>query len=103
VPAWPLLWTLRPLDLGQLATTSTGGKLLGEVAAMSAKGHPAPPVLVPAMGLTVQDAAAALSLGYDIFHRDVEPQLKIVRLGRRKIVPVAELQRWLDENAERTL
>jgi len=57
----------------------------------------------PALALTVEQAAAALSVGYDVFHRSIEPRLRIVRLGRRKLIPVAELERWLAENAERTL
>ena len=57
----------------------------------------------PALALTVEQAAAALSVSYDTFHLLVEPQIKLVRLGRRKLIPVAELQRWLYANAERTL
>ena len=44
-----------------------------------------------------------MSVSYDTFHEQIEPHLKIVRLGRRKIVPVNELQSWLDQNAERAL
>jgi hypothetical protein len=29
--------------------------------------------------------------------------LRVVRLGRRRLVPVKELVRWLDENASRPL
>lgn len=54
----------------------------------------------PALALGVQEAAAALSVSYDTFHEQIEPGLRIVRLGRRKLVPVAELQRWLDEHGE---
>jgi excisionase family DNA binding protein len=57
----------------------------------------------PALALTVQEAAAALSVSYDTFHEQIEPELRIVRIGRRKLIPVAELERWLAENAERTL
>lgn len=57
----------------------------------------------PALALTVEQAAAAMSVSYDTFHEQIEPQLRLVRLGRRKLIPVAELERWLDEHAERTL
>lgn len=35
--------------------------------------------------------------------RRVQPTLRLVRLGRMRLVPVRELERWLDENAQRTL
>jgi excisionase family DNA binding protein len=54
----------------------------------------------PALALTTREAAQALSISYDVFHEAVEPQLRIVRLGRRKLIPVAELQRWLEDHAE---
>jgi excisionase family DNA binding protein len=55
------------------------------------------------LALTVREASAALSVSYDVFHESIEPELRIVRLGRRKLIPVAELQRWLDGRAERLL
>jgi excisionase family DNA binding protein len=54
----------------------------------------------PQLALTVEQAAAALSVSYDTYHEQIEPDLKIVRLGRRKLVAVTELQRWLDDHAE---
>lgn len=66
---------------------------------MSAKTKPE----TPALALTVEDAANALSLGYDAFKEHVWPELQIVRVGKRKMVAVTELQRWLDEHAESVL
>jgi excisionase family DNA binding protein len=60
-------------------------------------------VATPALALTVREAAAALSVSYDTFHEQIEPELRIVRLGRRKLIPVAELQRWLEAHAEALL
>jgi excisionase family DNA binding protein len=57
------------------------------------------PVVSP-LALTVEQAAAALSVSYDTWHEQIEPDVRIVRLGRRKLVPVTELQAWLDRNAE---
>jgi excisionase family DNA binding protein len=57
----------------------------------------------PALALTVEQAAAAMSVSYDTFHEQIEPELAIVRIGRRKLIPVAELERWLVKKAERTL
>ena len=57
----------------------------------------------PRLALNVREAAAALGVSWDTFHENVEPDLRIVRVGSRKLIPVTELQRWLDDNAERTL
>ena len=39
----------------------------------------------------------------DYLSEHVVHELRIVRRGRRKLVAVSELMRWLDENAERVL
>lgn len=57
----------------------------------------------PALALSIEQACAALGVGWDLFHTSIEPELRIVRLGRRKLVPVSELQKWLDTHAEATL
>lgn len=58
---------------------------------------------IPRLALTREEAAAALSMSLDSFERHVQPTVRMCRLGRMRLVPVNELQRWLDENAERTL
>lgn len=58
---------------------------------------------IPRLALTREEAAAAISMSLDSFERHVQPTLRLVRLGRMRLVPVAELERWLTENAERTL
>jgi hypothetical protein len=63
---------------------------------VSAPAKPQP----PALALNVQDAAASLSVSWDTWRDHIEPNVRIVRLGRRKLVPVTELQRWLDDHAE---
>lgn len=47
------------------------------------------------------EAAAMLSLSRDSFDRYVRPELRLVYVGRRRLVPIAELQRYLDEHAVR--
>ena len=37
------------------------------------------------------------------FRQHVAPELPWVRQGRKRVVAVAELERWLAENAERVL
>lgn len=53
--------------------------------------------------MNVQEACAALGVSWDTWHEHIEPQVNLVRIGSRKMVPVSELQRWLDDNAERPI
>ncbi len=55
----------------------------------------------PALALTVEQACAALSVSWDTWKAHIAPDVKIVRIGRRKVIAVSELQRWLDEHGER--
>jgi hypothetical protein len=55
------------------------------------------------LALTKPEAAAALSMSVDSFERYVQRDLKVVRRGRIVLVPVSELERWVAENAARTL
>src|SRR4051812_25752837 len=58
---------------------------------------------VPILALSVQEACEALGVSWDTWRLHIEPEVRIVRCGRRKIVAVAELERWLDRSAERAL
>lgn len=58
---------------------------------------------VPRLALSVQEACDALGVGWDFWREQVAPEVRIVRRGRRKLVPVAELERWLDAHAELAL
>lgn len=65
---------------------------------------PAPPLIapVPRVAVTREEAASALGMGsVDSFERYVQPHVRIIRRGRLRLVPVAELERWALENAER--
>jgi len=55
--------------------------------------------VVPQLALRVKDAAQALGMSVDSFERYVEPDLKLLRLGKMKLVPTYELQRFVNENA----
>jgi hypothetical protein len=37
------------------------------------------------------------------FERYVQPDLKIVRVGRMRLIAVRELEKWLERSAARTL
>ena len=60
---------------------------------------------VPAVALAVsrEQAAALLSVSVDTFDRRVLPDLRVVNKGRRVLVPVRELEVWLEANAARAL
>jgi excisionase family DNA binding protein len=60
----------------------------------------APPVQ---LALTRAQAAAAIGVSINTFERHVQPQLRVVRVGRLRLFPVKELERWLELNAARTL
>jgi hypothetical protein len=58
---------------------------------------------IPRIALTREEAAAALGMSLDSFERHVQPELRMIRRGKLRLVPVTELQRWADSAAERTL
>jgi excisionase family DNA binding protein len=49
------------------------------------------------------EAAAALGVSKKFFDEHIRHELRVVRRGRRVLVPVRELERWLAENAALTL
>src|SRR3954454_8671106 len=61
----------------------------------------APPA--PRMALKLTEAAAALDVSKNFFDEHIRPELRVVRRGRKVLVSVRELERWLDENAALTL
>ena len=55
------------------------------------------------IALTKAEAAAAIGVSTDFFEAHVQPDLRVVREGRKVLVPVAELERWVRERAATTL
>ena len=55
--------------------------------------------MVTRITLTVDEASKALGISRDHFERHVMHDLRIVRSGRRRLVPVRELERWADQHA----
>ena len=53
--------------------------------------------------LTKAEAAEALSMSVDHFERYVMAELKLIRSGRKVLVPLTELERWIGEKAAKTL
>ena len=60
-----------------------------------------PVAAVPRLTLTVAEAAAALGVSPDFFHKHVRRELKWIYRGRKPLVTVKELGRWADESGER--
>jgi hypothetical protein len=58
---------------------------------------------IPRLALTREEAALSLGMSLDSFERHVQPTLRLCRLGRMRLVPITELERWLEQNAQRTL
>jgi excisionase family DNA binding protein len=55
------------------------------------------------LALGVDEAAAAIGVSRDTFERHVLADLHVVRVGRRVVVPVRELERYLERVASRPL
>jgi len=53
----------------------------------------------PRLGLTIAEAARAVGVSESSFKRHVQPELRVVRRGSLRIVPVPEIERWLETNA----
>jgi hypothetical protein len=56
---------------------------------------------IPRLTLTPPEAAASIGVGPDFFDAEIRPNLRLIRRGRKVLVPVGELRRWVTENAER--
>ena len=58
---------------------------------------------VPRLALSIGEAAEALSVSPDFFDRHIRHELRVIRRGRKVLVAVRELERWLEQNAALTL
>jgi excisionase family DNA binding protein len=55
------------------------------------------------LALSKVEAADALGVSVDFLEEHVMHELRVVRKGRRRLIPVKELERWMDEQATRPL
>jgi len=55
------------------------------------------------LALSPTEAAASLGCSLDYFHEHVRPELRLVRRGRRILIAVTELERWLAQASAYTV
>jgi hypothetical protein len=55
------------------------------------------------LAVSSSEAAASIGVSLDFFDEHVRPELRVVWRGRRVLVPIRELERWLDREASRAL
>jgi excisionase family DNA binding protein len=56
---------------------------------------------VPRIALRPDEAAVSIGVSRSEFYRRVLPELRTVLVGRSRLVPVTELERWLEREARR--
>jgi hypothetical protein len=59
--------------------------------------------VVPRVALTPAEAATSIGCSAEFFREHVDAELRWIRRGRKRFVPVVELERWAGASAERTL
>lgn len=64
-----------------------------------ARPTPRPLQAVPRYTLTRREAAASLGVSLNHFERKVQPELKVVLSGQLILVPVGEIERWVQRHA----
>lgn len=70
---------------------------------MSAEQRTSPRSRVPRLALRPDEAAEAIGVSRAFFFESVLPELRVVRCGRLRLVPVVALEEWLDRNASRVV
>jgi hypothetical protein len=60
-------------------------------------------ISTPPIAVTRETAAEMVGMSLDSFERYVQPEVKLIRKGKLRLVPVDELRRWAEANAETTL
>jgi excisionase family DNA binding protein len=59
------------------------------------------PRVVQRLALSPEEAAAAIGVSRSFFFAAILPELRVVRVGRRRLIAVSEIQKYLDREAVR--
>ncbi len=97
---WLLVHGDEPADYWreEAANDARLDKLRDEVRAAAAKPSPEPSPTEPAIAVGPVEAADMLRMSVDTLERRVLPQINSFRVGGKRVVPVAELKRWVAEH-----
>ena len=79
--------------------TGRSRPLSRRVGSVSASKTITPTRSIPRVALTVDEACASLGVSRDHFERHIMGKLRIVYSGRRRLVPLKELEGWADREA----
>jgi excisionase family DNA binding protein len=58
---------------------------------------------VPRLALSKAEAATALGVSVDFLEGRLLHELRVVRRGRKVLIPITELEQWLAKNSALTL
>jgi len=68
---------------------------------IDARAAPREHEVIPTLALRPEQAARALGVSRAFFFQSILPELRVVRCGRLRLVPVRSLEEWLDRQAAR--
>ena len=58
---------------------------------------------VTRLALTPDEAATSLGVSRSFFYEHILPELGVIRVGRKRLIPVRELETWTERHAARIL
>jgi excisionase family DNA binding protein len=58
---------------------------------------------IPRRALTPDEAATSIGVGRSFFYEHILPDLRVIRLGRKRLIPMRELEAWTERAASRIL
>jgi len=54
---------------------------------------------IPRLAYSPEEASTALGVSRDFFDEHVLPEIRAARVGRKRLIPIRELERWLERTA----
>jgi excisionase family DNA binding protein len=64
---------------------------------------PRAPTAVQVLTLRPEQAAQALGVSRSFFFAEILPELRVVRRGRLRLIPLRSLEEWIERNSARGL